>query len=71
MSNEKTGWWGDEGGHRLDVEHLGNGRLQITVTTAHQPPSVVTLANFRAHQFWLWINEVTPLEWSREEEETR
>jgi len=55
------GWWGDEGGHRLDVKCWSDGRLELTVTTAHQPPSTVTLANFRALQFWLWVNEHSDL----------
>lgn len=63
MSEEKetNGWWGEEGGHRLDVEHLGRGWVRLTVTTATQPPSVVTLADWRAHQFWKWYNRVAPL----------
>ena len=51
------GWWGEEGGHRLDVKCWRDGKLELTVTTAHQPPSTVTLANFRALRFWQWVNE--------------
>lgn len=55
------GWWGDEGGHRLDAKCWPDGKLELTVTTAHQPPSTVTLANFRALRLWQWINENTDL----------
>lgn len=56
---EVFGWWGEEGGHRLDVKCWTNGTLELTVTTSHQPPSVVTLTGWRALRLWQWYNEHT------------
>lgn len=52
------GWWGDEGGRRLDVERLENGRVVFTASSGQQEERVsVTLANFRVPQLRDWLLE--------------
>lgn len=48
------GWWGEEGGHRLDVKRDGR-KVIFTVTSATQPPVSVTLADFRVDQLQRWL----------------
>ena len=50
------GWWGNEGGHRLDVTRTPNGGVLFGITTAHQEQVFVTLANFRVRQLRDWLN---------------
>lgn len=57
IPKEAWGWWGDEGGHRLDVKRLKDGRVEVTVTSASAPPVSVTLANFRVPQLKEWLRE--------------
>lgn len=55
IPKEAWGWWGDEGGHRLDVRRDDRGGVVFTVTSAHQPPISVTLADFRIDQLREWL----------------
>lgn len=58
---EAWGWWGEEGGYRLDVKRDGK-KVIFTVTSATQPPISVTLAAFRIEQLRQWL---TPEEQAR------
>lgn len=57
LPKEAWGWWGEEGGHRLEVKRGENGSMVFTVVGATQPPASVTIANFRVAQIKEWMSD--------------
>ena len=55
------GWWGNEGGRRLDVTRMDNGAVLFGITGEHGQ-EFVTLANFRIKQLRDWLNASAAVE---------